>query len=780
MMAKPQGQTKPPQKGKAGVGLGLEWLGVIALKFPKCALLFVVLSSFGLAFAAVHLSFNSEIREVFRSDQSEFEQFENMISQYPGNERTIFVVVQGRITFHKTGLEPLSAVHAELSALGDVQKVLSPFTLLRPSADGGTEPLIAADLDNLPDAETLEQTVVANALAKGTLVSRHMDAMLFMVVLDDEDWSLQQIETALVRLRDTLDAALADTGFTYDLAGLPMIRNEIIGALKRDQTVFKLIGLLLGAGITWLYFRNLRYLIITLVPSTVAIIWLLGLQAMMGFQITVLNNVVPVLVMVIAFADSLHLAFAIQRKLTAGMAPDAAITQAVREVGPACALTSLTTSVCIGMLYFLPQSFLSGFGALAALGTALAFVAIMLTLPPLARLLLKPVQAQADRNSKLSAFIEDCCLLVSEVSLRRPGAVTVAAASILAIAATCYFFTEPRYLYRDHLPRNSVVERATQQIDEKFSGVAEVRVLMQWPKGQDLLSKEVVAAVRRIHEWMARQPEVKHVRSLLSIQDILVDTSGAFAQEAPAHFLGSVTPHKFALLYAGELGVASADHSSTLVVAQTLDLPASDLLPFLDRLKTVLDEVEAKRSGLKAYYTGIAPLAASMSTQMIEQLNRSLLLAIVLVVVLIGIVFRSVWATVVALIPNLLPITIGGTYLLFSGNGLQFTSVVAFTVGFGIAVDNTIHLLNRYHIEHAVLSDLSQSLSATITKTGPVLVTGTLVLMAGLGSTTASSLPMVILFGQVSVIVLAVALVASILLFPAQLLSLDRIGKRLF
>lgn len=778
MVGTSQDQSHEIDVGQSGVGFGLERLGIIALKFPKCALVLVVLATIGLSFSATHLTFSSEIREVFRSDQSEFELLETMTTQYPGNERTIFVLVHGEIEFHKSGLAPLQRAHSQLSWLEGVQKVLSPFSVLRRSPDGGTEPLLGPDLENLPSAEALKRSVVSHPLVKRMLVAKDADAMLFLVALDDKNWALPQLETALIALRSTLDEALSGTGLTYDLAGLPMIRNEIIGALKHDQAIFKIVGLLLGAAITWLFFRSLRYVVVTVVPSAVAVIWLLGLQALIGLEITVLNNVVPVLVMVIAFADSLHLVFTIRRKQSAGSAPQDAIAQAVREVGPACALTSLTTAICIGTLSFLPQSFLSGFGVLAAIGTAFAFIATMVTLPPLARIVLKAGRSPEDPNLKSTHTVDALSRWLSVASFGRPGTVTAAAVCLLGITAICYHSTEPRYLYRDHLPLNSSVERVTQEIDAKFSGVAEIRVFMRWPSGQNLLAGEVSSAVRAVHEWLAKAPEIKSVRSLVSLEEFIDGARQPPAQEAAEHVFGAVTPQTFALHYARELGVALSDHSSTLVVGQTLDLPASKLLPFVQRLQTVLDKIERDHPGLQADPTGIAPVAASMSTQMINQLNLSLLLAIVMVVVLIGIMFRSVQAAAVAIMPNLLPITIAGTYLFFSGKGLQFTSVVAFTVGFGIAVDNTIHLLNRYRIERAALPDLEQALRETMNKIGPVLVTGTLVLMAGLGATLASSMPMVNLFGQITVLVLAVALIASILLFPTQILLLNRVAVR--
>ena len=767
--------TRVPEarNGRFRVGFGLERLGLAALNVPRWALAAVVLLSLAMMFAAAQLTFSSEIREVFRSDQPEFELLDRTTAQYPGNERVIFVLVQGEIGFAQKSLEPLQQLHNSLNWLDGVQKVISVFSVLRRSPDGGTEPLIGPDLENLPPPERLKREVMADPLAKDTLVAKGGDGLLFLVTLNDKDWSLEEVQSTLDRLRKAAAGALKGSSLTFELAGLPMIRSEIIGALQHDQAVFKVLGLLLGSLIAWLFFRDLRYVAVTVAPAAVAVVWLLGLQAVLGLEITVLNNVVPVLVMVIAFADSLHLVFAIRRKLNSGMQRHAAVAQAVREVGPACALTSITTALCLSTLSFLPQSFLSGFGTLAALGTALAFVATMLTLPPLAMVVLRREAVHHQPAQIFAAKIETLSAAVSGISLKHPAMMILSAGALLVLTGLGYFMTEPRYLYRDHLPVNSPVEAVTRIIDQKFSGVAEVRVFLQWPEGQDLLAPPVREATRKIHAWLAEQAEVGSVRSLFSIEQVMEDAARAPETENSGHLFASITPQKFALQYARELGVASSDHFSTLLVAQTLDLAASETLPFLKRLRAQLDRLEAGHDGLKADYTGIAPVAASMSNQMIHQLNRSLLLAIVLVVVLIGVTLGSFRAALVSLMPNLLPITVAGSFLLVSGHGLQFTSVVAFTVGFGIAVDNIIHLLNRYRIECDAAGESEEALLATMTKTGPVLTTGALVLIAGLGATIASSMPMVALFGKISVLLLSTALLASLVLFPAQMFLLS-------
>ena len=162
---------------------------------------------------------------------------------------------------------------------------------------------------------------------------------------------------------------------------------------------------------------------------------------------------------------------------------------------------------------------------------------------------------------------------------------------------------------------------------------------------------------------------------------------------------------------------------------------------------------------------------------MISRLNRSLLIAIVVIVVLIGLALRSAFSALVSILPNLLPIAVASSALYLAGSGLQMTSVVAFTIGFGIAVDSTIHVLVRYRLARARNPDVAAAMSETITTIGPVLMVSTVVLTFGIGVTLLSTIPVLGLFGQVCGLVLVAALVGDLLFLPAIILTAASFGS---
>jgi predicted RND superfamily exporter protein len=219
------------------------------------------------------------------------------------------------------------------------------------------------------------------------------------------------------------------------------------------------------------------------------------------------------------------------------------------------------------------------------------------------------------------------------------------------------------------------------------------------------------------------------------------------------------------------------DDPSALVTGRLPNLDAEDSVPVLRNLDASLNGLRTKFPEIKFTVTGLSAVSALRSSEMIRQLNLGLMLAIVVVIALIGIAFRSFTIMWLSILPNLFPIVTAGAVLFLIGGGLEYASVIALTVAFGIAVDDTIHFLNRLHLETRHKErEVLDGVAETLSRIGPVLVLTTLVLIAGLAATAISDLPSMRLFGQLFMTTLAAALIGDIIFLPAVILAASKLG----
>jgi len=173
--------------------------------------------------------------------------------------------------------------------------------------------------------------------------------------------------------------------------------------------------------------------------------------------------------------------------------------------------------------------------------------------------------------------------------------------------------------------------------------------------------------------------------------------------------------------------------------------------------------------------TGLSAIAARNSAAMIGKLSTGLTIEMAFVAVLLGIAFRSFFVGAVAVLPGLFPIVIAGAVLRVLGEGLQFASIVALTVAFGLGLSATIQYLNRLRLEYAPGEDPEAAVRRATAMVGPALILTSLVLAFGLGVTIFSDLPSLRLFGWLGAFTLLAALGGDLLILPATAVFLRRL-----
>ncbi len=195
----------------------------------------------------------------------------------------------------------------------------------------------------------------------------------------------------------------------------------------------------------------------------------------------------------------------------------------------------------------------------------------------------------------------------------------------------------------------------------------------------------------------------------------------------------------------------------------------------VEKIDKALDPVRAAHPGYKISVTGLPAIAARNSARMISQLNESLPACVAFAAILLGLAFRSPFVSLVSILPGLFPVVAAGTMLYFLSGGLEFASVVALLVVFGLGVDALIHFLNRLRLEeqHEPVAELAIRRARVLV--GPAIILTTLVLAFGLGVTIFSDLPSLRLFGLVCGVTLLASLVADLIFLPATIMVIRKL-----
>lgn len=387
------------------------------------------------------------------------------------------------------------------------------------------------------------------------------------------------------------------------------------------------------------------------------------------------------------------------------------------------------------------------------------------------------------RNEKLFAVkfqsadagvqaLRNFCYWIAVRMVGRPGLFSLIAVLFVAGLGVIYANLEPRYRLADQVPDKRQAVAASDRLDAKLTGANPVNVLIQFPKGETLYSPETLQTIADVHATVEKTAGVGNVWSLETLRRWLAEKAGS-ADVATLKEYVSVIPEHLVRRF------IDAEQDAVVVAGRVPDKDSSQLLPIVDKLDSELDAVRKKHPGYEIAVTGLAAIAARNSASMIEKLNRGLTVEFALVAIFIGLAFRS-WVVMFAcILPGIFPVVMSGTVLWAMGEGLQFASVVALTVSFGLGLSATIHFLNRLRLESKPGVGAALAVERATVLVGPALILTTVVLACGLVVTVFSDLPSLRLFGWLSAFSMVMALVADLFILRPTAMWLINLHARL-
>jgi len=218
------------------------------------------------------------------------------------------------------------------------------------------------------------------------------------------------------------------------------------------------------------------------------------------------------------------------------------------------------------------------------------------------------------------------------------------------------------------------------------------------------------------------------------------------------------------------------EENAVLVTGRLPDVDSSRILPVVEKIDRSLDPIRKAYPNFRISVTGLPAIAARNSARMIDQLKVSIPICVAFAGVLLGMAFRSPFVALVSLLPGLFPVVASGTLLWANDDGLEFASVVALLVVFGLGIDALIHFLNRLRLEERVGDAPELAIRRARVLVGPAIILTTIVLAFGLGVTVFSDLPSLRTFGLVCGFTLLASLIADLVFLPATIM----VGRKLW
>ena len=759
------------------IALGLERIGLISLRAPIVVAVVVALATIAAVFGIGRLKVDDSLSQLFRSDTPEFRQYEEVTKRFPSSEFDVLMVIEGKNLLARESVEKLRDLVTDVQLVDGVRGLISLFSARKPP-EGGRLPE-ALFPEELPTGaaydDFISKTVRTNEIIRGKLISEDGTLALVVLSLDPNIVQSRKLNATINEIRNTMYERMAGTGLVQELSGVPVMQLEIRNAVERDQLLYNTFGFVAGCLIAIAFFRRVSFMIVAAGPPLLAILLSLGLLGWIDFRLNMFLNVMTPLIMVISFSDSMQLTFAARDRLIAGQSKFDAFRNAILVVGPACVLTHGTAALSFVALQFSNSDLIRTFGQAGVIATVTALVAVLLLVPTFGLLLVRgehKLAATIKGHDTGVDWLRRFCSWVAVRMVSRPGLYSLIGLLVVGALTFIYANLEPRYRLADQVPDKRQAVQASGRLDAKLTGANPVDVLIEFPKGASLYDAASLSTIAAVHSIVEQQAGVGNVWSLESLRRWLAERAGKADLDTLKSYVEVLPEHLVRRFIA-------AEQDAVVVSGRIPDIDASQLLPVINKLDDMLNKTRAEHPGYRISVTGLSAIAARNSADMIGKLNRGLTVEIVFVAGFIGLAFRSLVVMFASVLPGIFPVVLAGTLLWVMGEGLQFASVVALTVSFGLGLSATIHFLNRLRLEDRPENDPGVGVERATVLVGPALILTSVVLACGLAVTVLSDLPSLRLFGWLSAFSMLAALTADFLILRPTAMYMSQLFRKL-
>lgn len=713
----------------------------------------------GALFGLSKLGYNDGVELAFESSTSRYSEYLEFKDQFEGGSNDLIVMFEAADFAQPDALETVLDFVLEVQFLDGISGIISPFSVQRQVSPDKSEPLVPPTLPEQAEMAARFDDARRSSPELGRLLSEDRQMMIVVLSLTQNAHKLEIRHALQEDVRELMVEMVEGSNLTATLTGFPVLRDSVVSALFDDFLLMNLLGAVMGTIVAALALRSLRLALLTMMSAGTAMLWVMGLFGWVGININLVTVALPVLILVLSFASALHLTLELRRQLLdKDIAP---VTTTVIRIGPACVLTALTTAIAFGGLMLSPSSLIFELGYAGVLAVLISLVAVFAAHP----LIFATIHHFKKLESIFSGQRGHAPKIVNMgffpwAAVRFPVPVSVGSVALLLVAVGYYTTVEPVYSLYDNMPRDGASFQALERIESELAPISAVN----FPVWIDAVDAVSLAELKIAHDVISRHADGNQVVSLVPL----------VARAADAGMSLETLLDKLPDTLRSRL--ISKDGEWALVSVLVTNDGARSARKYITELTDKLMADPQLEQVALARPTGLLTMSSFLSRDMLLDLNRCFLAAVIVSALLIMLWLRNPIIGLVALVPNVLPVALVGAWLVISGQGLEFSSGIALTIAFGLAIDDTVHVLNRIRLNTADGSPMDTALIVnSVRQAAPALVMTSAVLSLGLLGTLFGSLPSVAYFGKLSIFAFLLALIADLLVLPACLIVAARI-----
>ncbi|MEZ7946553.1 MAG: efflux RND transporter permease subunit [Flavobacteriaceae bacterium] len=585
------------------------------------------------------------------------------------------------------------------------------------------------------------------------------------------------------KLIPIIDAFEKETNLDVRVSGMPYIRTINAQNIIDEIQLFVLGALLITGIIFFFFFRSYRATFITLLVVTIGVTWAFGFIGLFGYEITVLTALIPPLIIVIGVPNAVFLINKYQQEIKLHGQQAKALQRVISKIGNATLMTNITTASGFATFVFVKSQLLREFGILASINILSIFVLALLIIPILYSFMEPPKKKHLNHLER--KWMENVVNWMEKMVREQRITIYITTVIVIILGIIGLYQIRVSGSLIEDMPKTKAFYKDIKFFEKEFGGIMPLEILIDTKKEKGVMKLSTLKRMDKINEVIESFPELSRP---VSVVNLVKYSKQAFYKGNPKYYqLPTSQEQSYIFEYTknsdGNSDMLNNFVDSTGQYARITtfmkDVGTDKMNDIQERLQQVVKK-EFPEERYNVSFTGKALVFLKGTNYLIGNLVFSLSLAIFLISLFMAWMFRSFKMILISIIPNMLPLLITAGLMGFFGIPIKPSTILVFSIAFGISVDDTIHFLAKYRQELMANNwKIRRSVYAALRETGVSMFYTSIVLFFGFLVFTVSSFGGTIALGGLVSITLLFAMVSNLLLLPSLLLTFeDKIANK--
>ena len=709
--------------------------------------------------------------------------YNDFLNKY-GSQNVLVIAVEDSLITTLSHLKKWDKVSESIKNINGIEQIISfsNLPILQKDADEKkftVKKWFSEDIQTEEEFQKVLAIYQSQPFFKGLINSEDNKVTTLLITLDKEMIRSSKREILIFSIKDLVDNYSTDFGVKAHYSGLPYIRTVDSVKVKNEISMFILFTLLITALILFLFFRSFKATISSIIVVIIGVIFSFGSIALIGYEISILMALVPPVLIVIGIPNCIFLINKFHSEFRLSKNKEDALSKMIQKIGNITLLTNVTTASGFAAFILTNSETLQEFGVIASLNILFIFLLSLFIIPIYFSFSSAPKKRHTQHLDK--KWINNLVQYLAYLVKYKRKHIYVITVVLIVVGFFGIIQLKTTGNITEDLPKEQALYQDLKFLESNFGGVLPLEVLVNTKKKNGLLKSYNLRKIEKLSDVLETYPEFSKPSSY--IDAVKYGKQAFYNGDSTYYSLPNSQEQRVILSYLknsseglgfGNMLMDSLKQEARISL-RVADISTSKMDSIFDSLLPKINEIFDPEK-YDVTITGTSIVFLNGTKFLIKNLVLSLLLVIILISIFMAWMFNSFRMVVVSIIPNLIPLLLTGAIMGYFGIALKPSTILVFSIAFGISVDDTIHFLAKYRQELLMNNwNIRKSVFSALNETGVSMFYTSVVLFFGFFIFVASDFGGTIALGLLVSITLMLAMLSNLLLLPALLLSLEKI-----